>query len=261
VNIDFGIVKKYFSDRGFGFVTRTFLSSRQSEVFFHIRNVKKTRADLAEKLGKYEPTDSIWFWYDTEITSKGEQVLGIVDSGEIHNLDFDNLPTIIDKIEVIWADVDSNMPDWLQEVTLDLLGIDRVEELSLERDALEKEIRKIEKKRQKEIRKVEKKRQKQLKKEKIQKDIEEKEFEQLVVEMKVLGITESKYVSRYIMSNKLGHKYKNISGIVKMEHDGTVWDFKGGFPPEIYARLCNELGLRNQGTRARALSFKAFKDL
>jgi cell division protein FtsI/penicillin-binding protein 2 len=261
VNIDFGIVKKYFSDRGFGFVTRTFLSSCQSEVFFHIRNVKKTRADLAEKLTKYESTDSIWFWYDTEITSKGEQVHRILDSGEIQKMDFDNLPKIIDRIEVIWADVDSNMPDWLQEVTLDLLGTDRVEELSLERDVLEKEIRKIEKKRQKEIRKVEKKRQKQLKKVKIQKDIEEKEFEQLVAEMKVLGITESKDVSRHIMRNKLGHKYKNISGIVKMEHDGTVWDFKGGFPPQIYARLCNELGLRNQGTRARALSFKAFKDL
>jgi cell division protein FtsI/penicillin-binding protein 2 len=250
VNIDFGIVKKYFSDRGFGFVTRTFLSSCQSEVFFHIRNVKKTRADLAEKLTKYESTDSIWFWYDTEITSKGEQVHRILDSGEIQKMDFDNLPKIIDRIEVIWADVDSNMPDWLQEVTLDLLGTDRVEELSLERDVLEKEIRKIEKKRQKQLKKV-----------KIQKDIEEKEFEQLVAEMKVLGITESKDVSRHIMRNKLGHKYKNISGIVKMEHDGTVWDFKGGFPPQIYARLCNELGLRNQGTRARALSFKAFKDL
>jgi cold shock CspA family protein len=261
VNIDFGIVKKYLSDRGFGFVSHTFLSGRQSEVFFHIKNVKRTRADLAEKLAKDESTDSIWFWYNTEITSKGEQVYNILKSNAIHSMDIDNLPTIIEKIEVTWTDVDSTIPAWLQEVTVDLLGIDRAEELSLERDALEKEIRKIEKKRQKEIRKVEKKRPKLLKKKKMQEDIEEKEFGQLVAEMQGLGITESKHVSRYIMSNKLGHKYKNISGIVEMEQDGTVWDFKGGFPPKIYARLCSELGLSNQGTRARALGFKAFKDL
>lgn len=272
MNIDFGIVKKYISDRGFGFVTHTFISGCQSEVFFHIKNVKKTRADLVEKLVNEESTDSIWFWYDTEITNKGKQVNNILKSNAIHDMDIDNLPTIIDKVETTWTDVSSTIPAWLLEITVDLLGINRAEELSLKRDALEEEIRKIEKKRQrkekkgdkkrqKEIRKVEKKRLKLLKKEKVQKDIEEEEFGQLVAEMKVLGITESKYVSRYIMSNKLSRKYKNISGIVQMEQDGTLWDFKGGFPPEIYARLCNELGLRNQGTRARARGFKAFKDL
>lgn len=265
MNIDFGVVKKYFSDRGFGFVTHTFISGHQSEVFFHIRNVKKTRADLAEKLANDESVDAICFWYETENTSKGEQVRNILKSDVIQNMDIDNLQSIIEKVEITWSDVDSSIPVWLREVTVDLVGADRAKEIDLERDALEREKRELEEKRQKErdvLRKTEEaKRRKLLDEQNIQKEIEKKEFEQLVAEMKALGITESKEVSWHIMNNRLGDKYKNISGVVKMEQDGTSWNFKGGFPPDIYARLCSELGLSNQGTRARAVGFKAFKDL
>ena len=283
MNIDFGIVKKYFSDRGFGFVTHTFLSGHQSEVFFHIRNVKRTRSDLAEKLANDEPVDTICFWYETENTSKGEQVLNVLKSDVIQNMDIDNLPSIIEKVEITWSDVDSTIPVWLREVTVDLVGVDRAKEIDLERDELERERRELEENERKEREAVQKiedakrekrrkereallviekvKTQKLIEEQKIQEEIEEKEFEELVAEMKPLGIKESKEVSWYIMNNRLGHKYKNISGIVKMEKDGTQWNFKGGFPPIIYARLCEELGLSNQGTRARAVGFKAFKDL
>jgi len=61
MNIDVGIVKKYFSDRGFGFVTHTFQTGLQSEVFFHIKNLKRTRPDLAEKLDNEEAISSIYF--------------------------------------------------------------------------------------------------------------------------------------------------------------------------------------------------------
>ncbi len=125
----------------------------------------------------------------------------------------------------------SELPDTLEIVA------DLVNELSLKRERRE------------------------IEEQKTQEEIEEKEFEQLVSEMRSLGLTESKMVSWYITNNRLGHKYKNISGIVKMEQDGTSWEFKGGFPPKIYARLCEELGLRNQGTRARVIGFKPFKDL
>lgn len=243
MNIDFGIVKKYFSDRGFGFVTRTFLSGHQSEVFFHIKNVKKMRSDLAEKLANDESVDTICFWYETENTSKGEQVLNVLKSDVIHNMDIDNLPSIIEKVEITWSDVDSTIPAWLREVTVDLVGVDRAKEIDLERDALERERRELEEKERKE------------------REVEEKEFEELVAEMKPLGITESREVSRYIINNRLGYKYKNISGIVEMEKNGTSWDFKGGFQKDIYARLCKELGLHNQGTRAKVVGFKAFKDL
>ena len=115
---------------------------------------------------------------------------------------------------------------------------------------------------QEELQKIEEnKRIKLIEEQEIQKEIEKREFEQLVAEMLPLGFTHSHQVSRYILKNRLGYKYKNISGIVQMENDNSMWDFNGGFPPMIYARLCDELGLNNQGTRARAVGFKSFRDL
>jgi cold shock CspA family protein len=290
MNIDFGIVKKYFSNRGFGFVTHTFLAGHQSEVFFHIKKIKSSRPDLAEKLDNDEPKDTIYFWYETENTSKGEQIRNVLQSDVIHNMATDNLSSVIGKIESIWSNIDSTIPVWLRDVTVDLVGSDQARELNLERKELEEKRQKerealqkieeakrqkliekekiqkeIEEKRQKEreaLQKIEEvKRQKLIEKEKIQKEIEEKEFEQLVAEMKFLGMTQSNQVSSYIMKNKLGYKYKNISGIVTMEKDGTSWNFNGGFPSRIYAMLCKELGLKSKGTQSRVVGFKSFKDL
>ena len=258
MNIDFGVVKRYLSDRGFGFVTRTFQSSHQSEVFFHIKNIKRTHPDLAEKLDNDAAADTIYFWYETDNTSKGEQICNVLTPDDINSKVLDNLPNFVKKIESIWTDIDSTLPVWLRDITDDLVGIDRTNELSLERDGLERERRELEEKRQKEWDAQQKIEEENLQ---MQEEAEEKEFEQLVAEMKPLGITKSNEVSCYIMKNRLGNKYKNISGIVMMEQDGTSWDFKGGFPPDIYARLCEQLGLSNQGSRARAVGFKSFKDL
>ncbi|WP_337077207.1 hypothetical protein [Aeromonas dhakensis] len=79
--------------------------------------------------------------------------------------------------------------------------------------------------------------------------------------MTKFAFTHSSQVSHYIVSNRLGYKYKNISGVLQMELDGTTWDFKGGFPPKIYAKLCDELGLSNSGTRARAVAFESFGNI
>ena len=97
--------------------------------------------------------------------------------------------------------------------------------------------------------------------EKRKPNAEEEEFRQLVAEMSVLGFTYSSQVSAYIVRNRLGHKYKHISGILQMEMDGNVWSFNGGFPPNIYARLCEELGLGNQGSRAVPREFTPYKDI
>ena len=94
-----------------------------------------------------------------------------------------------------------------------------------------------------------------------QEQLEEDEFQNLVAEMTQLGFTHSSQVSNHIVSRRLGYKYKNISGILQMELDGTTWNFKGGFPPKIYARLCEELGLSNNGTRARAVAFESFGNI
>lgn len=253
INIDFGKVKKYFPDKGFGFVTHIFLSGRQSETFFHIKKIKKTCPDLAQKLDNENLVDTVHFWYETENTSKGEQARRVLQSNEVHNLIAENLPFFVNKIEALWRNVNSSLPIWLHNVTVDLVGKDRANELSLERDLLERERREQEAL-------LEEAEQQLVNKKKNQEDIEEKEFEQLVAEIRPLGFTESKNVSRYIMNNRLGDKYKHISGVIKMEQDGNTWDFKGGFPTRIFARLCSELDLNNQNSRARVVGFTPFKD-
>ena len=105
------------------------------------------------------------------------------------------------------------------------------------------------------------KRQRQRDAERVQEQLEEGEFQNLVAEMKQFGFTHSSQVSKYIISNRLGYNYKNISGILQMELDGTTWNFKGGFPPKIYAKLCDELGLSNNGTKARAVAFESFDNI
>lgn len=95
----------------------------------------------------------------------------------------------------------------------------------------------------------------------IAKNLEEEEFRQLVAEMSAHGFTHSGQVSEYIVRNRLGYKYRHISGILKMEMDGNVWNFDGGFPPKIYARLCEELRLGNKGSRAVPREFTPYKDI
>ncbi|MEY0027220.1 hypothetical protein AB7459_01160 [Providencia rettgeri] len=92
-------------------------------------------------------------------------------------------------------------------------------------------------------------------------EIEENEFQQLVAEIAVLGFANSAQVSQYIVNNKLGNKYQNISGILEMKKSGEIWDFKGGFPPKIYARLCQKLKLMNNNSTARPRKFTYFKDI
>ena len=262
MNIDFGIVKKYFPDKGFGFVSRTFLGSYQAEVFFHIRNIKKSNFDLAEKLNNSESIDTISFWYETEDTTKGEQVKNVVNSEVVQSTDFNNLSTVLNKVEEIWNDVDFSVPFWLRQVTVDLVGDEQAQEIYLERIAFEKEHNeKKQKEREALIEAEEEKYRKVIEERKIQEEIEKNEFDQLVAEMRTLGLTHSNQVSRYITDNHLGSKYKNISGILKMEQEGTTWQYAGGFPTKIYAMLCAELSLSNQGSRARAVSFTPFKDL
>jgi len=89
--------------------------------------------------------------------------------------------------------------------------------------------------------------------------IEEKEFNELVTELSELGFIHSSEVSEYIVKNKLGTKYKNISGILKMQKSGDEWSFDGGFPRDIYARLCRKLKLKNKGSQARPGEFTPYK--
>ncbi|EGR1892436.1 hypothetical protein D3O61_12440 [Vibrio vulnificus] len=91
-------------------------------------------------------------------------------------------------------------------------------------------------------------------------DEEAREMELLVKEMRPYHFRTSKELSNHIVVNKLGNRYPTISGIAKMTNGYDVWNFDGGFPSGIYKIICNELGLRNQGTEARIVGFTSYKN-
>jgi len=90
--------------------------------------------------------------------------------------------------------------------------------------------------------------------------MEELEFAQLVEEVTSLGFTESRQITKYIIDQKLGRKYKHISGVLEMERDGYGWLYRGGFPPHIYAKRCSALDLAQNDSGARVQSFMPFRD-
>jgi len=85
------------------------------------------------------------------------------------------------------------------------------------------------------------------------------ELHNLLEEMRPFDFKESRQVSNYIRKYKLGYKYPNISGILKMVRNGEEWDFHGGFSPRIYAIICRELGLSSQRSEAIPVGFIPFK--
>ena len=46
-----------------------------------------------------------------------------------------------------------------------------------------------------------------------------------------------------------------------MEQNGVVWNFEGGFPPDVYALLCAELGLVDKGSRAMPGNFTPYVEI
>lgn len=90
--------------------------------------------------------------------------------------------------------------------------------------------------------------------------VQSEELSQLLNDMSEKEFRLSSELSKYITSNKLGDQYPNIAGIVTMANDDNEWDFDGGFPKGIYRIICQELGLRDKGTSARAIKFTSYQD-
>ncbi len=264
MSTDFGVVSNYISERGFGFV-RGQLLGNSSKVFFHIKTIKKTDPQLAAMLSNDLFSEDYHFWFETEITPKGAQVRVVLSPDQVRRGAITDPTRLIERVESYWRNLGCQKPSWLYDVTSDLVGQDRTNELSLERGRLEAEKQKkceLERKEFEAQAAIEQeKRQRRRDAKKAQEQLEEDEFQNLVAEMTKFGFTHSSQVSNCIVFNRLGYKYKNISGILQMELDGIIWPFKGGFPPKIYARLCDELGLSNKGTRARAVAFESFGDI
>jgi cold shock CspA family protein len=126
--VDFGYIEEYNPQRGFGFVGSTFQNKElfQKGTFFHITKIKRKYPDLAQNLdnGIYE---NICFWYEIDKKDNKVQVCNIW-------LNTNDVPTeykenITHKIEELWLKINKNTPHWLEQITIDLLGLNRTEEL------------------------------------------------------------------------------------------------------------------------------------
>lgn len=290
IEIDFGRVSWYDEDKGFGFVSNAIQSQFDDDIFFHIKTIKMSHPDIAKQLDdggfiddsdcdrtKNSP-DAICFWYRVEKTNKGLQVKSVINIGDLND---DEIISVRKKIEKNWQD-QKNISNCLTHVTEDLLGVDRTNQLKNIRKDREKtqsdrkieELKKYLKSLKEEIALCEKGHEErgllllEIKLTTIELEglngsdrLREEEYKQLIKEMKPLGFTNSNEISHYIMENNLGEKYKNISGIVKMEQDGSTWDFDGGFPKNIYRKICVDLGLDKARTTANAVGFESYNDL
>lgn len=263
MTIDFGSIISYNPDRGFGFVSHTFFNSN-GKVFFHIKRIKKKHPNLAKDLDNGESFEKIRFWYEFEENEKGEQVSKIwLNTENIPQSYTHELSNLIQEVESIWKDVDASKPSWLDIVTIKLVGVDRRDELSVERDNLERQLREAEEERRREAEALRQNEIRRIANVHNRTKEEADELERLLAEMRPLNFKYSKQLSNYIVSHRLGYKYPNISGIVRMEEAGTEWDFAGGFPTDIYRIICRELHLDNQRTSARPIDekFRPFKNI
>ena len=267
-SIDFGKVERYIEDKGFGFVSRNFSGQLYGgEVFFHIKTVKRTNPKLAQELKSFDPYDAPYFWYELESTGKGAQVTTLIDPRTIAKRHAAESARITDAITKILVNENERLnifgrfpplSEAIIKAASEFIPKDELMRLEKERSALEAKKNKVWQELE-DIKKAERKEAEDKKAAQVK--IEEEEFSLLVKEISKLGFTHSKQVSEYIVRNRLGHKYKNISGVLQMQVRGTEWSFNGGFPPNIYARLCCELDLENQGSEAKPKGFRSYKEL
>lgn len=290
--IDFGRVSRYVEDKGFGFVSHTLQSQLDGDIFFHIKIIKKSNPDIVKRLengmfiedtecdSSKNSSDAICFWYRTEKTNKGMQVNSAININDLYGNEVESLRKIIENI---WKK-NKYISNCLIHASEDLLGVNRTNELKNKKNDFEIEEQEIYLKdliEESSLRKngsetkmlidgnritheidATKQRLRKLKgTETNYLELIESEYKQIIEEMKPLGFTHSKEVSDYIIKNKLRKKYKNISGVVKMEKEGSSWDFNGGLPRNVYARICQDLDLENEGSNAKAIGFESYNDL
>lgn len=335
MEIEFGYIKKYKIEKGFGFLSRTFKNPNE-KVWFHISKVKSKYPELAQKLDSGSCL-GVKIWYEIGNVNGRDQAIEIwLESQSIPD---DKRNELIKFVEDIWSEISmQSSPKWLHKITIDLVGEARKNELLNNHLIANKkqEDQKIKRYKDNEpngddwdshpllrYRKMKEERRKRRENISLEYSVprsgetkgrglsplleivvptkeatlfrgtehlnnnnkssngkdsridevgrlarryrltnaEAEEFHQLLVEMRPLGFKRSKQLSKYIVDNKLGLKYKNISGILRMEYEGETWDFRGGFPPGIYRIICKELELGNQGTKARPVKFTPFKDI
>ena len=86
------------------------------------------------------------------------------------------------------------------------------------------------------------------------------ELRRLVADLGPLNFKRSVDLSRYIVRHKLGYRYPIISGIVDMTDGTSKWKFDGGFSPDMFAIVCDALGVEDQGTHSWVIGFTPYKN-
>lgn len=160
MKIGFGTVFRFYDEKGFGFVSNIFDNAGSDGVFFHIKNIKKTHPRLVESIvnfgfpnnyrtGFLQPhwheelnldiSEAPFFWFEIEHTDKGDKVKNILTENGLQNQLKASLPTLIEKTEFIWKDIQTSTPFHLQEASEYLLGIEGSIELRKERSLMIKQ--------------------------------------------------------------------------------------------------------------------------
>lgn len=238
--LQFGKVVKYF-DNGFGFIKcmKTDSELCSKEVFFHIKAVKKFENELVEFTNG--SIKDLYFWFTCKDGKKGKEVVEFWS--EAKNIPHELTLTIVEK----YADnLITNDKDPVKEVPIPPSALQRmIQKTSVKPATVAKE--------------------KVIDAELLAARhslslIKSEELSRLLIDMSEKNFRFSSELSKYITSNKLGHKYPNIAGIVTMTDEEKEWDFDGGFPKGIYRIICQELSLTDKGTSARAIRFTSYQD-
>lgn len=250
-----GRINKYIEDRGFGFIEVIHPADIEN-LFFHITSIEKTKNILKTSPinEKYLIDDNELFLFEIENNAKGTRLKKIVTLNNINNLP--DKETLIDKITSYWTSSSyTQLPSWLTEATILLLGNDKQKELEENRkQSLEAEKIAAEKERLK----AQEKYQQELEKQRIEdliklnreidyyinsvsryhspailndlrvklsdesnlydfeEIVSEFEFNQMLKEFENKDFSLSSQVSKYIIYNNIGKKYQYISGNLQM---------------------------------------------
>ena len=128
MEVEFCHVQEYNTERGFGFVSRTFRNANQrnkKNVWFHIKKIKYDYPNLAKELdaGSFA---NINFWYEVDNSDRENVGKVWLYPKDIPQQQRDSL---VAHIEQLWCNPINALPEWLDSITIAAVGEVRKDEL------------------------------------------------------------------------------------------------------------------------------------
>lgn len=288
MSISLGKVERYIEDKGFGFITPCFMNDLDlNSIFFHIKTV--STPDVVKSLeSEGYLKEPCFVWYTYTKTPKGYAVTSVLDIKDVRDKASQKNKRWEEHLRTVWGSLKSVKPEWLELATQGVMGQEAVHTLKAALAMKEEEANRL---------RVIEEQNKLLKAETVSvdaynelldeltllkeqvKNVQQErdaikstwesalsdqafyELELLVREVKQQRFTQSHEISKYIVKNRLGDKYRHLSGVLEMENDERSWGFDGGVSPKYYAQLCEKLELDNKNTRSWVSKFTPYKDL